>query len=448
MLVTPPVATRMMGVERSERLGALLLGSIVVVPLVFVFVWEDVFAGPKLFALVLVLGGCVIAVVTKRRADERALTLVPSVDVPLTLLLALQTAALVLSVDLVQSFLGERLQHQGYLAFLVYVAFFLVARVSLSTLRRLQVLYLTVASVATIVAAYAIAQRLGLDPVWTSLPDGRVFSTIGQPNALGAFFVMTVPLTLAAAPRAAGTRTRALLGAAVAGQLLALLLTASRAALVGLAAALVVLAPVLWRWRRHHGHRASVGLIAALVVCAAVVAWPARSATSLLVQRLGASIDTATPGSVRMHLDLWAVAVRVAADHPVFGTGPDTYAVVFPAYRDRVLPEQQADAFVGYRVESPHNVVLATASGSGIPAALTYTWIVGVVIWLLLRARREGEHLPERVMRYGLLAAIVGHFVTDVFMTAEVTSSWLFWILLGGGVGFTTRKPPSATDNP
>ena len=36
-----------------------------------------------------------------------------------------------------------------------------------------------------------------------------------------------------------------------------------------------------------------------------------------------------------------------------------------------------------------------------------------------------------------LLAAIVGHLVTDASMTAEVTSAWLFWVLLGAALGFT-----------
>jgi hypothetical protein len=39
---------------------------------------------------------------------------------------------------------------------------------------------------ASVVAGYALLQRVGLDPVWSELRDGRVFSTIGQPNALGA----------------------------------------------------------------------------------------------------------------------------------------------------------------------------------------------------------------------------------------------------------------------
>jgi len=37
----------------------------------------------------------------------------------------------------------------------------------------------------------------------------------------------------------------------------------------------------------------------------------------------------------------------------------------------------------------------------------------------------------ERWLLAGLMAALAGHIVTDLFMTAEVTGSWIFWVLLG-----------------
>ena len=34
-----------------------------------------------------------------------------------------------------------------------------------------------------------------------------------------------------------------------------------------------------------------------------------------------------------------------------------------------------------------------------------------------------------------MLAAVAGHLVTDAFMTADVTGTWLFWVLMGAGLG-------------
>jgi hypothetical protein len=39
----------------------------------------------------------------------------------------------------------------------------------------------------------------------------------------------------------------------------------------------------------------------------------------------------------------------------------------------------------------------------------------------------------------GVVGAVLGHLITDVFMTAETTSSWLFWLLMGAGLGLASR---------
>jgi hypothetical protein len=43
-------------------------------------------------------------------------------------------------------------------------------------------------------------------------------------------------------------------------------------------------------------------------------------------------------------------------------------------------------------------------------------------------------------MLVALLAAMVGHLVTDAAMTAEVTSTWLFWVLMGATLGVTRNR--------
>lgn len=106
--------------------------------------------------------------------------------------------------------------------------------------------------------------------------------------------------------------------------------------------------------------------------------------------------------------------------------------LLFEEYRDRVLTPERATIMARFRPESPHNVPLAIAGGVGIPALLLYLVLtVGVALMLVASTRRSAG--IERVTRAALLAAIMGHFVTDLFMTADVTGSWLFWVYLGAG---------------
>ena len=139
-----------------------------------------------------------------------------------------------------------------------------------------------------------------------------------------------------------------------------------------------------------------------------------------------------------MHLDLWNVAAVITRDHPLVGTGPDTFAVVFPEYRDRVLPPPQAAVFVPFRVESPHNVYLAIASGAGVIALGAYVWLLAALASTVLRSGRGGDPV-HRLLLIGGLAAIAVHAATDLFITADITGSWLFWMLSGGLVATTAQ---------
>jgi O-antigen ligase len=139
--------------------------------------------------------------------------------------------------------------------------------------------------------------------------------------------------------------------------------------------------------------------------------------------------------SIGNHLDQWRVAVRIIEDHPILGTGPETYPEEFPAYSREVLPPSAVKYFDQFRVESPHDEILALATGSGIPSAIAYcALLVGIAVTLSRRLRANGDS-SLRIALAAVLAAGAGHVVTDSFMSAEVTGSWLFWVLLGAAIG-------------
>jgi O-antigen ligase len=99
------------------------------------------------------------------------------------------------------------------------------------------------------------------------------------------------------------------------------------------------------------------------------------------------------------------------------------------------LPVAKVRLFEQFRVESPHNQLLAVASGAGIPAAVAYLGVlVGITRTLWRRVSADIEPV-RRLAVVAVVAAGAGHLVTDSFMSAEVTSSWLFWTLAGAGVG-------------
>ena len=354
------------------------------------------------------------------------------VDAAVVAFVALNVAAWAFSTDRAQSLYGERLQYQGLLTLLLYVSFFYVARLAITNGRRLRLLFCAVAIGATLVSGYALVQKAGLDPIWEGyLPGGRVFSSIGQANALAAYLVLAIPVS-AALLFGGRTSARAAVVLAIAAMIAALVLTRSRGGLLGFLAALPVLAV---GWRPLLGaptRRLRYALAAALVAGTLIVAIGASVSGEL-------SRISSDDSSLRFHLDAWRVAAQVAAEHPVLGTGQETFPDVFPRYSHAVLPPERATALDAFRVESPHNVYLTIAYGSGIPALIAYIGIIAGFFVAAVRAARQAAR-EIRLALVAMLAAAAGHLVTGAFMTADVTSAWLFWVLMGAALGLVSHS--------
>lgn len=424
--------------------------SAITVPAIFSIAQPDVFALPKT-VLTVVLAVVLAALLTvrwisaglplRRRRSPLAVALVVFVGWNLV--------ATWFAIDRTQAIVGERLQYQGLTTILAYVVFLLAAWTTVRGPRRQTLLLASVAAGATVVATYAVMQRAGIDPIWSTLPYDRVFSTIGQANALAAYLVLVVPLVIGLA---AGRRwvTKLVVAGVVVLVLMALAFTLSRGGYLGVAAVAIVLGVAAWprRQRLMGGRRVSAVAFVGLVALVGVLSVPdVRAAAQRVAARALLTTDL-SEGSILNHLDLWAVGIAIVADHPIVGTGQDTYVLLFGEYRDRVLSPERAAIMGTVRPESPHNVYLATADGAGLPALAVYFAIVGAVVGRILGVVRTTVEPRAWLIGAGMLAAIVGHLVTDAFMTAETSGSVLFWTVLGAGAALASNPPSSVTALP
>jgi O-antigen ligase len=427
----------------EAAVAATLVAGCAVLPLLFTIALEDVFALPKTVALCLlaVVAGILMAVAVTRGAR---LVRLGVVDIAVTAFVLLNVVATVLSVDPNQSIFGERLQYQGLLSMLAYIVLFVSARFALAEIRQVRLLSAAILAAATAAAIYAVAQWVGLDPIWSSLYKERVFSTVGQANALATVLGMALILGLALIARQE-PRIRAVLGGAVAIVAVALLLTFSRGGYLGTAAGLAVCGAALvpgasWMRVRPYFPRAAVMFGAtALGLASIAIVWKPANALVTQIAGRAASIGNPSETSILSHVDLWAVGIRIAADHPVLGTGPDTYVLVFPEYRDQVLPSERAAVMARFRPESPHNVFIAVAAGSGLPSLAAYVTIILACLARAARAARGERPLETRLMLAALVGTTVVYLVTSSFMTAEVSSTAIFWVVLGSAAGLADR---------
>lgn len=420
----------------DRLLAALILTGIVLLPLTFLPVMEDAFALPKVTLLRVLsgigLGALALGIVKYQRSGPR---IPPVVVVLLLAYISLNCLAFLFSADPGRSVLGEHLQYQGFTTILIYAGTLLVAARVFQSCVNVRLLFWSIALSGLVVSVYAVAQMVDLDPIeWAygSEPPERAFSSIGQANALAAYLVMVIPVCLCLVLEA-DRHMRWLPLAMAALATAALVLTFSRSGYVALAVVLTLaLVPLSWRlgWRI-----TATGALATCVFVAGVTALvPAvNDAASRAV-----SIADLDDPSIQKRFGMWMVAGEITLDKPLLGTGHETYPEMFSEYRDANLPGfGEAPA----RPESPHNNYLAIASSVGLPALIAYAGIIGAFFHCVYRG-----YSARRPHRTALLLTLAGaataHLLMDAFMTAEITSSWLFWVLMGTGIGLAASVSP------
>jgi len=325
--------------------------------------------------------------------------------------------------------------------------------------RRTSLYGLVFAAIAASVIVADIGVQEYVSHVRAGDPHARTFAT-STPDYLAAYFVLLLPVTLAAflqAPAVRGltpllrTLVPLVLGVILLFQLASLLTTGSRFAPLSLAVALAVFAASLGRAARHGlaldkttrllGVALGVGLLLGVLVFARPV--------------LG-RLSNLNDNSAAFRVWTWKGSARMAAASPVLGTGIGTWEDLYPRY-----------ALTGF-TRAAHNSYLQLADECGIPALLALLATLGFLGVSLARglaaAPVEVRHpapptavtLPKadclptdhRMLLCGLLAALAGGAVQNL-----IDSDWYvfffgftFWALAGLAAGIAV--PPDSAFPP
>ena len=223
-----------------------------------------------------------------------------------------------------------------------------------------------------------------------------------HPNLLGAILAMSLPFFAVVFVRRAPLALRALAALGAIAIVIALFLSLARSAWAGAAMGVGVSA-LLWllvtdsgRALRHalrpgtpSGRLALGGLAVALALALVVAALFARSVDARPLWLFRES------GSPRE--DVLGAGGEMVRDHPLLGTGPGVYGLLYPQYSGRDP---------GHAIHS-HNGYLQAAVDMGVPGVAAMFLVIGALGWLLYRGLREteGEAQLSLIACAGALAA-------------------------------------------
>ncbi|MDI6734866.1 MAG: O-antigen ligase family protein [bacterium] len=271
--------------------------------------------------------------------------------------------------------------------------FFLMAGNYLSG--RLKLLVYTFILTTLIVISFSLTQ------FFMHLPQSlasRLYYPLGNPNILGGFLAITIPLML----RILFVRTvrfRFLLGILLLFSMVTLWLTYSKGAGLGIIIAILFLSSInLFSIKR--------GKVSVWIMCLFV----------LFIIYITAGI---WEHSFSERVYIWKHSWEMFLAHPILGTGLGTYPNVYFDYKGNTLWHFHA-----------HNIFLQYGCEMGIIGLLSFTWLIIALFKIHFKNTADNY---ERAVREGLLASMVA-FLTQAqvdYLLWIPVFYFYFWLILG-----------------
>ena len=319
---------------------------------------------------------------------------------PVAALMGCYLLAALLS-DLPQvSLAGSYRRQFGALTHLSYAAVFLVVATHLRTRWQATRLLLAIVLGTFFPCTYALAQKLGLDPLpWSIDQSRRVVGTLGQPTFLGAYLAAALPASVWLLMRASSRIPRIGLVAILILQTAALLFSQSRAAWLGtLIGVSVVALSSAWARRAFHslGIRGSIaGLLIAIGLLVSLNLPDTkinRLARSVPYLERAASFADFGSGSGQVRTLIWQTVPALVAERPLVGRGPEMMGYAFERHYPPGLAYAESRTA---SADEAHNVLLQQLVTAGVFGLASYLWLIVSVVRVLILTIYQGMRGKE-----------------------------------------------------
>lgn len=342
----------------------------------------------------------------------------------LTAILGGFTAVLVLAafvgVDFFRSFWGTEERATGLIAWLHWIAFFVILRAMVQGRDDWKPFLRTTVVSGIGLSLIALLRLVGVKLFGVEL-GFRLSGTIANPAFFASVLIFEILFALLLVGREKRLWWRIFFGVVAFGQLTMLFMTLTRGAILGLLGGLLLFLFIL---AFRSGTRARIVVMAAVAVLIAAGVLVGTQRDSSWVRRIPplyriAKISIADTTS-RTRLLGWEIAYRAFLARPVLGWGPENFSVAFNQfYNPELLAYSQSETWF----DRPHNILLEMAVNAGIPGLIMYLGIFGAattVAWKNFNAR-------ESALVIGGLGAYLGQ---NLFIFDTPSSLLLFFLLL------------------
>lgn len=323
----------------------------------------------------------------------------------------------VIGIDLGHSFWGNYFRREGLITWFCYLVIFIASGVAVKNEFIRKDIALLIGISALVVSVIGILQFISL---WAFghtdqlLYNGRIISTFGQPNFLGAFLVLSLPFF--------GYLTKNtnhilkfpwILSVGIVG--LAIILTFSRSAWVALLILLILWGIRCWKLL--------VVAVSILVITLTILANLFPLLLHYQIQRV--QFDLGGKWTAENRTLIAERSVNLIVKRPITGWGMENLVLVFP------IVTQESD--IGLKdivVDSAHNIFLDIAVESGLIGLAIFVAFLSGVLWLGKEKLREHDGEYGDFLTTCLLTVIV-FVIAHQFSVMSVVPLVLFWFAAG-----------------
>ena len=415
---------------------ALLCALALVTPILFFKGTNELFEFPKMI-FVYILGSTAFFVFIIERIKSNTLSFTFSkLDKYVLLFLGANVLSTIFSINRYTSTWGYYTRFNGGLVSVVIFTMIYFVFVHGTTKEEREkvldfVLYATVP-----VCIYAIAQSFGFEKgYWEEDSSARVFASLGQPNWLAAYLVLTIFPALSKMLAASTAKLRGLFATIVLLNYFALWFTYSLSGLLGFVVALVVFLIFVEKNLLIQNKKTLLGIFLICILVSVLkpgilgpkIRDSLRDAKIISQNSLTAYAaeeqvvaERKFGDTTAIRLAVWQGTLRSIVSSPknvLVGTGPETFPYAFPPFRPEELNQTSEWDFV---FNKPHNYYLELLSNLGLLGLALYL----VLLITVLKSIRKPGALP-------LVCGILGLAVSDFFGWHTVTSSLVLILYIG-----------------
>lgn len=413
------------------------------IPLILWPFTSEVFEFNKII-LVYVLTVLISATWAIRMITERKLIFCRTLlDTPILFFLGSQLISTILSIDPLTSLLGYYSRFNGGLVSTICYSLLYWAWVSnFEAKETLKLTYVWLAS-AALVSIYGVLEHFGIDKnVWVQDVQSRIFSTLGQPNWLAAWFTAIIPITWALILKEKFKKNEVLHSKKFWVFFLlsilffwTLIFTKSRSGILGFGIAFLIFwVGYFWLNRKEYSKQLTpfVYIVSSLIIICLISGTQFTPSIKSLLNKQTTSPQVTTPQGNALETGgtesgiirriVWTGAMQIWLHYPIFGTGVETFAYSYYKYRPT---EHNLVSEWDFIYNKAHNEFLNIAATSGTFGLLAYFILIGYSVFAFVKTK---EKLTPSTLNLALLSGYISLLATNFFGFSVVPTQLQFFL--------------------